>query len=73
MNLPGSGPSLIDATPWLRDAADRHRQILDVVERDSVIEGLPPFTEAVRQMILARLQRMNNSTASLTEPDLLDG
>lgn len=39
----GKGPTLREACPWLRDDAERHARILDVVERNSVIEGLPPF------------------------------
>ena len=42
----GEGPALKDACPWLKDTAERHRRILDVTERNSVIEGLPPMTRA---------------------------
>lgn len=52
----GNGPALKDSSPWLRDDAERHRRILDVVERDSVIEGLPPFQEETRRRILEQLQ-----------------
>lgn len=52
----GKGPTLRQFAPWLRDDAERHRQILDVTERDSVIEGLPPFSEATREQILSELQ-----------------
>lgn len=54
----GSGPTLVEACPWLRDAEERHRRILDVVERDSVIEGLPPFREETRQRIAEQLRSM---------------
>ena len=37
----GKGPTLTEANPWLRDEAERIERILDVSERDSVIEGLP--------------------------------
>jgi hypothetical protein len=67
MKIPGNGPSLIDATPWLRDPAERHRRILDVVERDSVIEGLPRFTAQTRAEILDRLQQLA-SAAPVPEP-----
>jgi hypothetical protein len=51
----GTGPTLKEACPWLRDDAERHERILDVAERNSVIEGLPPFQEETRQRILAQL------------------
>ena len=44
----GKGPTLAEANPWLRDEAERIERILDVTERDSVIEGLPPFSEETR-------------------------
>lgn len=47
---------LISALPWLRDDQTRHEVILEVTERDSVIEGLPSFDAADRARILARLQ-----------------
>lgn len=62
MKIEGSGPSLIDTSPWLRDPAERHRRILDVTERNSVIEGLPPFTDETREKIRAELESL--STAS---------
>lgn len=52
----GQGPTLKDACPWLRDEAARHERILDVTERNSVIEGLPPFQEETRRRLMARLQ-----------------
>jgi len=55
MKIEGSGPSLIDASPWLRDPEERHERILDVAERNSVIEGLPPFTDEIRRKILDEL------------------
>ena len=59
MKLPGIGPTLREACPWLRDNESRHAQILDVTERNSVIEGLPPFVEETRKKILSRLQSLN--------------
>ena len=44
----GKGPTLEQANPWLRDEAERIDRILDVTERNSVIEGLPPFSEEMR-------------------------
>ena len=51
----GSGPSLKDASPWLRNDAERHARILRVTECDSVIEGLPPFREDTRARIAVEL------------------
>lgn len=59
MKIEGSGPSLIDASPWLRDPAERHRRILDVAERNSVIEGLPPFTDETREKIRVELESLS--------------
>jgi hypothetical protein len=49
----GTGPKLREACRWLRNDHERHARILDVAERDSVIEGLPPFQEETRRRILA--------------------
>jgi hypothetical protein len=57
----GKGPSLHSTCPWLRDTAERHRRILDVTERNSVIEGLPPFDDETRQRILAQLAAISRS------------
>ena len=59
----GTGPTLQQACPWLQDAEERHRRILEVTERDSVIEGLPPFREETRQRILKRLQRFSQDVS----------
>ena len=61
MKIEGSGPSLIDSSPWLRDRAERHRRILDVAERNSVIEGLPPFTDQTREKIRAELESLSSA------------
>ena len=61
MTIKGSGPTLIDSSPWLRDSAERHRRILDVTERNSVIEGLPPFTDETRRKILEELQVLSSA------------
>ena len=47
----GKGPVLKDACPCLQHDAERHRRILEVTERDSVIEGLPPFHDETRRPI----------------------
>jgi coenzyme F420-reducing hydrogenase gamma subunit len=47
----GKGPTLIEASRYLRDDQARIERILTVTETDSVIEGLPPFSEGVRQQI----------------------
>lgn len=57
----GKGPTLREACAWLRDDAERRARILDVTERNSVIEGLPPFQEETRQRILKEL-------AAVSEP-----
>lgn len=54
----GTGPTLAESSPWLRDTAERHRRILDVAERNSVIEGLPPFTNETRERIAEHLRRI---------------
>jgi hypothetical protein len=52
----GSGPKLKDACSWLRDDAARHDRILDVAERNSVIEGLPPFQDETRRKLREQLE-----------------
>jgi len=59
----GSGPSLKDASPWLRNTAERHARILRVTEINSVIEGLPPFTDETRAMIAAKLSAIDSDLA----------
>jgi hypothetical protein len=55
----GKGLTLKEACAWLRDDEQRHEQILDVIERDSVIEGLPPLQEETRQRILRQLEAIS--------------
>lgn len=55
MNEFGKAPALIDHSPFLRDNAERAERILDVVERNSVIEGLPPLTEELRERLRREL------------------
>lgn len=60
----GKGPALKDACPWLRDDAERHRRILEVTERDSVIEGLPPFRAETRRRIAEQLMAIDRTSPS---------
>ena len=55
----GKGPTLKEACPWLRDDAERRARILDVTERNSVIEGLPRFSEDIRRRILKDLESLS--------------
>jgi hypothetical protein len=61
----GTGLPLNETLPELRDPLARHEIILDVVERNSVIEGLPPFTTETRERI--RRQLSATSAASPRE------
>lgn len=54
----GNGPTLREACSWLHDDVARHTRILDVTERNSVIEGLPPFREETRRRLMAELQAL---------------
>ncbi len=51
----GKGPTLTQANPWLQDEAERIERILDVTERNSVIEGLPPLSEETRERLRKEL------------------
>ena len=61
MVKPDTSPTLIEASPFLQDPDERNRRILDVTERNSVIEGLPALTAVTRSRILARLQAIDAS------------
>ena len=52
----GNGPTLTQANPWLRDETERIKRILDVTERNSVAEGLPPLTEEMRDRLRKELR-----------------
>jgi fido (protein-threonine AMPylation protein) len=54
---------IVRACPWLRDDASCRQRILDVTERNSVIEGLPPFRQETRERILAELEAMSEPAA----------
>ncbi len=62
----GKGLPLQEACPALRDPQERLRRILDVAERDSVIEGLPPFSEDFKSEIL----RQSATISALPEEHL---
>ncbi len=51
----GKGPTLTQANPWLRDEAERIEQILDVTDRNSIIEGLPPLSSETRERLRKEL------------------
>jgi len=61
----GTGTTLREACPWLRNDRERRERILEVTERNSVIEGLPPFREETRRRLIEQLKTM---TASSTHP-----
>lgn len=54
--LAGTGPTLREASSYLSDDAECIARILDVAERNSVIEGLPPFAATLRQSIRRDLE-----------------
>ena len=56
MNDFGKGPTLEEGCPSLRDEDERVARILDVVDRNSVIEGLPPLEEGTRERLRTRLR-----------------
>jgi hypothetical protein len=51
----GKGPTLAQANLWLRNDAERIERILDVTERNSVIEGLPPLSAEIRERLRKEL------------------
>jgi len=51
----GTGSTLKEASPWLRDKDARIERILTVTEINSVIEGLPSFQDETRERIRQRL------------------
>jgi hypothetical protein len=66
----GKGLFLKDARPWLRDDTARKRLILDVVERNSVIEGLPPLDDKTRARLLGEEPPSPGSQPELDESRL---
>lgn len=61
--------SLAESSPWLKDPDERHRRILEVVERDSVIEELPPFSEETRRRIAEELRSLSRSLQPHVSPE----
>lgn len=55
----GTGKPLRQFSPILRDDKKRRELILDRVERNSVIEGLPKFDENIRQACLQEMEKVN--------------
>jgi len=51
----GKGLTLAEANPWLRNEPERIERILDVTERNSVIEGLPPLSDETRERLRREL------------------
>lgn len=56
----GTGTPLVHSNRFLRNPAERRRRILDVAERNSIIEGLPPFTKAVRERLQRTLSKLSS-------------
>jgi hypothetical protein len=52
----GKGAILKDAFPRFRNDELRIEQILTVAETDSIIEGLPPFDEDIRNRLRRQLK-----------------
>ncbi len=65
MKPSGTGLTLREACPWLRNDTERWAQILEVTERDSVIEGLPPFQDETRRHLMQQFAAMAGAEPSL--------
>ena len=52
----GSGTPLWQHSPSLRNPKERAARIVDAVERNSVIEGLPKFNKPLRNSMLKKLE-----------------
>ncbi len=55
----GKGKTLRQLSPVLRDPEKRQQIILDRVERNSVIEGLPRFDANVREACRREMQQVS--------------
>lgn len=55
----GTGTPLRQFSSHLRDAVKRHQIILDRVERNSVIEGLPRFTKKSKDECLREIKKVS--------------
>jgi hypothetical protein len=51
----GKGLVLVQSNPWLQDEMERIERILDVTERNSIIEGLPPLSKETRERLRREL------------------
>lgn len=56
----GKGPTWLGWCSWLQNDEERSNRILDAVERNSVIEGLPLFSDETRRLLLEELQRVSS-------------
>jgi hypothetical protein len=63
----GKGPTLKEASPWLRDDQSRIERILTITETDSVIEGLPPFQAETRERLRQQLTSLAAPAAKPAE------
>lgn len=63
----GTGPTLQEHCPFLKDSAERADRILNVAERNSVIEGLPPFSADVRDRLRTELIATNGRSLGPAE------
>jgi hypothetical protein len=61
------GPVLKEAFPWLRDIDACCEMILDATERNSVIEGVPPFTAESRRQLKDELLALISRPAEPAE------
>jgi|GEM_PF-1487279 hypothetical protein len=57
----GTGLTLRQSCRYLQNDDECRRRILDVTERNSVIEGLPPFTDECRRRLLGELEAMDST------------
>jgi hypothetical protein len=57
----GTGPTLRQSCRFLQNDDECRRRILDVTERNSVIEGLPPFTAELHRRLMAELEAMDST------------
>ncbi len=55
----GTGTPLRQFSSHLRDPQVRHERILNCVERNSVIEGLPRFTDKTRNECLQEIKSVS--------------
>ena len=51
----GTGPTLQEISPYLQNDAERHARFIDAAERNSVIEGLPPFSDELRLRLAQKM------------------